>query len=113
MFRPIIFIVLLVLFNTATAQQPVPKVNGSCPYGYRSTGDYCKPFDHSNTKNDPVIVKNGNSCPAGYRTSGGYCKRFHNSEAVAIPRADGAKCPRGWNTKENYCEKPWNLRRTR
>lgn len=49
-------------------QQPIPKV-GSCPVGYRTSGDYCIPL---RSTDEEVIIKL-ESCPPGYRTSGNYC----------------------------------------
>ncbi len=49
-------------------QQPIPKV-GSCPVGYRTSGDYCIPLESTDKE---VIIKL-ESCPPGYRTSGNYC----------------------------------------
>jgi len=49
-------------------KQPIPKV-GSCPVGYRTSGNYCIPLE---TTDKEVIIKL-ESCPPGYRTSGNYC----------------------------------------
>ena len=56
------------LSTTSEAQEAIHKM-GSCPYGYRTSGNYCVPSS-SNAKH--AIFKNG-ACPAGYRTSGNYC----------------------------------------
>ena len=52
----------------ALAQRPLPKV-GSCPYSYRSSGDYCM---LSKSSKD-AFIRTGNSCPNSYRKSGRYC----------------------------------------
>ena len=49
-------------------KQPIPKV-GSCPVGYRTSGNYCIPLESTDKE---VIIKL-KACPAGYRTSGNYC----------------------------------------
>jgi hypothetical protein len=49
-------------------QPPIPKV-GSCPVGYRTSGDYCIPLESTDKE---VIIK-AKTCPRGYRTSGNYC----------------------------------------
>lgn len=62
---------LLLLTPVAAAgddEQPIPKV-GSCPVGYRTSGDYCIPLQSTD---EEVIIKL-ESCPPGYRTSGNYC----------------------------------------
>ena len=50
------------------AQSAIQKI-GQCPYGYRTSGNYCVPYS-SNSKH--AIFKSG-QCPYGYRTSGKYC----------------------------------------
>jgi hypothetical protein len=49
-------------------QETIPKV-GSCPVGYRTSGNYCIPLQSTDKE---VIIKL-ESCPSGYRTSGNYC----------------------------------------
>lgn len=49
-------------------QEPIPKV-GSCPVGYRTSGNYCIPLKST----DKEVVIKLESCPSGYRTSGHYC----------------------------------------
>jgi hypothetical protein len=49
-------------------KNPIPKV-GSCPVGYRTSGNYCIPLESTDKE---VIIKL-ESCPSGYRTSGNYC----------------------------------------
>ena len=58
---------LLVSVLAVADDEILPKV-GSCPVGYRTSGNYCIPIQ--NTKE--VVVKM-DSCPIGYRTSGNYC----------------------------------------
>jgi hypothetical protein len=65
-----VVVVLLASTVTASAEPlPVRKV-GSCPAGYASGADWCKPM--AGTKRD-AIVKAGSQCPANWITSGAYC----------------------------------------
>ena len=69
-------LVMLTAPFSATAdendQQPIPKV-GTCPTGYRTSGDYCIPLESTD---EEVIIKL-KSCPSGYRTSGHYCIKLN------------------------------------
>lgn len=67
--KTLIVTVLMVCASSAIAQaQPLVKT-GSCPSGYRMSGNYCVP-NSADTK--PAMPKVG-SCPSGYRMSGNYC----------------------------------------
>jgi hypothetical protein len=74
--------------------QPVLK-NGSCPSGYRTSGNYCVPI-----KNARFALAKSGSCPSGYRTSGKYCVARKKAK-LAIAK-DGS-CPSGYRTSGNYC----------
>tara|TARA_R110000823_G_scaffold307901_1_gene431297 strand:- start:973 stop:1287 length:315 start_codon:yes stop_codon:yes gene_type:complete len=92
---------LLILPILALAQDAVPQSNGDCPTGYRSSGDYCKPF--TTTADQIIIQKSGNTCPTGYYTSGNYCKRLSSSDRDALPKESGKVCPTGWRKAGDYC----------
>ena len=103
-FKKTIQLLLLLLAGTALAwpahameppaAQPVLK-NGSCPSGYRTSGEYCLP-----RKNARFAIAKVGSCPTGYRTSGNYCLANKNA-GFAIPK-DGS-CPSGYRTSGGYC----------
>ena len=59
---------LWMIFSTLAFASPTATTvtkNGSCPSGYSSSGNYCKP----NSGARFAIEKNG-SCPSGYSSSG-------------------------------------------
>jgi hypothetical protein len=80
--------------SLASAAQPVLK-NGSCPSGYRTSGQYCIP-----RKNAHFAIEKVGSCPTGYRTSGNYCLANKNA-GFAIPK--NGNCPTGYRTSGAYC----------
>ena len=57
--------------------------NGSCPSGYISSGNYCKP----NSGARFAIEKNG-SCPSGYSSSGDIAWR-----TLVLPQPQSGSCP--------------------
>lgn len=89
-----------VLFTAGAAlalppASPIAK-NGSCPSGYTTSGNYCKPGSSARY----AVPKNG-SCPSGYNTSGNYCVASSDSSKTAIPKS--GTCPSGCTTSNNYC----------
>jgi hypothetical protein len=92
-----LFTVLALLCGGARAEPaavPVPKV-GSCPSGYSTSGNYCKPSGGARF----ALPKVG-SCPSGYSTSGDYCLAGSNARH-AIPKS--GSCPSGYSTSGDYC----------
>lgn len=97
--RTLVF--LLFLSGLATAQNPIPQVDGDCPTGTYRSGDYCKPVK---SNSDQVIIqKRGSDCPTGFYSHGNYCKRIQSSNRHAIPKDEGKNCPTGWRKSGNYC----------
>ena len=70
---------------------------GSCPNGYTSDGNYCRP--HSNSSMF-VILKDG-SCPNGYTSDGSYCRAHSKDSCLVIPKS--GSCPNGFTSDGNYC----------
>ena len=68
---------------------------GSCPSGYTTSGNYCKPGSGARY----ALPRHG-SCPSGYTTSGSYCLAG-NSARYAVPKA--GSCPSGYTTSGGYC----------
>jgi hypothetical protein len=81
----------------AAALEPLPK-NGSCPFNYIASGNYCVPSPGAR----PTIPKLG-SCPVNYVASGNYCIAGQFAPS-AIPKA--GTCPVGYVESGNYCVKP-------
>ncbi len=69
--------------------------DGSCPSGYTTSGNYCKPGSGARY----ALPKHG-SCPSGYTTSGSYCLAG-NSARYAVPKS--GSCPSGYTTSGGYC----------
>lgn len=44
--------------------------NGSCPFGYGSSGGYCVKLEGSDRE---AIPRNGSKCPWNYGSDGNYC----------------------------------------
>ena len=86
------------LAGAAFALPPASPIikNGSCPAGYSSSGNYCKPGSNARY----AVPKNG-SCPAGYSSSGKYCLASSNNSKTAIPKI--GSCPGGCSSSGNYC----------
>ena len=74
---------------------PIAK-NGSCPSGYSTSGNYCKPGSNARY----AVAKNG-SCPSGYSSSSRYCVANSNKSKTAIPKV--GSCPSGCSTSGKYC----------
>jgi hypothetical protein len=53
---------LVLAMGLCEGAEPIAKVGKGCPYGYRSSGDYCIP----NAKAKHTIIKVGKGCPVGY-----------------------------------------------
>ena len=51
----------------------IPK-HGTCPTGYRSTGNCCEAMHDDTTRAFPK--EKGKACPSGTYASSDYCKRF-------------------------------------
>ena len=69
--------------------------DGSCPSGYTTSGNYCKPGDSAR-----FAVRKQGSCPSGYTSSGSYCLAGPSAK-YAIPKA--GSCPSGYVTSGGYC----------
>ncbi len=74
--------------------QPILK-NGTCPTGYRTSGNYCVPG-----KSARFALEKVGSCPTGYRTSGKYCVA-NKKASFAVPK--NGSCPSGYRTSGAYC----------
>ena len=89
---------LWMIFSTIAFASPTATTvtkNGSCPSGYSSSGNYCKP----NSGARFAIEKKG-SCPSSYSSSGNYC--LANSGASLAIHKSGS-CPSGYSSSGNYC----------
>ena len=72
------------------------KKTGSCPSGYSTSGDYCKPGSSAR-----FAVEKVGSCPSGYSTSGDYCLAGSSDARHAMPKS--GSCPSGYSTSGDYC----------
>jgi len=88
----------LFVAGAALALPPASPIikNGSCPSGYSSSGNYCKPGSNARY----AVPKNG-SCPSGYSSSGNYCIASSDNSKTAIPKV--GSCPSGCSSSGNYC----------
>jgi hypothetical protein len=94
-----IFLTILFCANCeAFDAQPIVK-NGSCPFGYRQSGNYCIPYQ----SNSNAVVEKFGSCPWGFHQSGNYC--LANKSDTEKPILKMGSCPYGYHQSGNYCIK--------
>ncbi len=101
----LLLLLLMVVAATAFAQGDViPKVNDSCPSGYRNgPGAYC--YQNSYGTQRDAVEKVGGKCPSGYSNgSGTYCYENRSSQPKdVVVKVDG-RCPSGYRDGPGaYC----------
>lgn len=81
----------------ARAQQASSDVarDGSCPTGFKASGDRCT------SSNGKVALPKLGSCPTGFKASANYCVGDKGDYAEV---RDGS-CPSGLKTSGRYCVK--------
>lgn len=96
---------LMAVATTALAQGDViPKVNGSCPSGYRNgPGAYCYQNSYGNQRD--AIEKVGGKCPSGYTNGpGSYCYENRSSQPKDVVVKVNGRCPSGYRDGPGaYC----------
>ena len=103
--KPILIITCL-LFVTSAYADVLQKVDGDCPTGSYSSGDYCKTFSSNDKRGDKTVANtSGGRCPTGWYKSGDYCKAYGKraAEEDGIERV-GDKCPRGTYKSGGFCK---------
>ena len=82
---------------SAIAQQSGSEVprDGSCPTGFKASGDMCK-----SSGGKVAIVKLG-SCPTGFKASANYCTGDRGDYA----EVRSGSCPTGLKASGKYCVK--------
>lgn len=98
-------VLLLAVSAAAFAQGDViPKVNGSCPSGYRNgPGAYC--YQNSYGDQRDAIEKVGGKCPSGYSNGpGAYCYENRSSQPQDVVVKVNGRCPSGYRDGPGaYC----------
>ncbi len=82
----------------------IPKVNGSCPSGYRNgPGAYC--YQNSYGAQRDAVEKVGGKCPSGYSNgSGTYCYENRSSQPQDVVVKVNGRCPSGYRDGPGaYC----------
>jgi uncharacterized Fe-S cluster protein YjdI len=96
---------LMVFAATAVAQGDViPKVNGSCPSGYRNgPGAYC--YQNAYGAQRDAIEKVGGKCPSGYSNGpGSYCYENKSTREQDVVVKVNGRCPSGYRDGPGaYC----------
>jgi hypothetical protein len=96
---------LMTLTAVAFAQGDViPKVNGSCPSGYRNgPGAYC--YQNSYGAQRDAIEKVGGKCPSGYSNGpGSYCYESNSTREQDVVVKVNGRCPSGYRDGPGaYC----------
>ena len=90
-------LLLMAVAGAALAQSDViPKVNGSCPSGYRNgPGAYCYQNSYGNQRD--AIEKVGGKCPSGYTNGpGSYCYENRSSQPKDVVVEVNGRCPSGY-----------------
>ena len=96
---------MLSIAFAASAQTPVPQVNGKCPTFTMKSGDYCVPRVQPDGGTTNYIEKSGKSCPFGYFKEGGFCRKGAGDAPESIPREARKDCPYKWYKSGDYCRK--------
>ena len=103
--KPILIMACL-LFVTSAYADVFQKVDGDCPTGSYSSGDYCKTFSSTDKRGTKIIANtSGGRCPTGWYKTGDYCKAYGSraAEEDVIERA-GKKCPTGMYKSGGFCK---------
>ena len=99
------WVVLAAVSAVAFAEGDViPKVNGSCPSGYRNgPGAYCYQNSYGNQRD--AIEKVGGKCPSGYTNGpGSYCYENRSSQPTDVVVKVNGRCPSGYRDGPGaYC----------
>lgn len=97
-------LLMAVAVTTFAQGDVIPKVNGSCPSGYRNgPGAYC--YQNSYGAQRDAVEKVGGECPSGYSNgSGTYCYENRSSQPKdVVVKVDG-RCPSGYRDGPGaYC----------
>ncbi|QFU76771.1 hypothetical protein EY643_14535 [Halioglobus maricola] len=99
-------LITCLLFSAYTHADVFPKVDGDCPTGSYSSGDYCKTFSSTDKRGIKIVANtSGGRCPTGWYKSGGYCKAYgaKAAEEEVIEKV-GDRCPTGMYTSGGFCK---------